>query len=48
MWRMAARLGGVALGRPLIGSVLGSGLAAPALVRAASVNVQYYPTPLTV
>ena len=34
MWRVAARIGGVALGRPLIGSVLGSGIAAPALVRA--------------
>jgi hypothetical protein len=34
MWRVAARIGGVAFGRPLIGSVLGSGFAAPALVRA--------------
>ena len=34
MWRVAARIGGVAFGRPLISSLLGSGFAAPALVRA--------------
>jgi hypothetical protein len=32
MWRVAACIGGVAFGRPLIGSVLGSGFAAPALI----------------
>ena len=40
MWRIAARLGGVALARPCIGSVLASGLAAPTLVRASSVSVR--------
>ena len=40
MWRIAARLGGVALARPCIGSVLASGLAAPALLRASSVSVR--------
>ena len=39
MWRIAARFGGVVCGRPLVGSVLGSGLAAPALIRATSVTV---------
>ena len=34
MWCVAARTGGVAFGRPLIRSLLGSGFAAPALVRA--------------
>ena len=36
MWRVAPRIGGVAFGRPLIGSVLGSGFAAPAPVRPTS------------
>ena len=37
MWRGAVRFGGAAfVGRSCIGSVLHSGLAAPALVRAAS------------
>ena len=40
MWRLASRLGGVTLARPLsIGSVLRGGLAAPALLRATSVTV---------
>ena len=39
MLHVTARLGGSVLGRSLIGSVLGSGLAAPALVRAATFTV---------
>ena len=40
MWHLAARLGGVTLARPLsISSVLTSGLAAPALLRATSVTL---------
>ena len=40
MWRLAARLGGVTVGRPLsVGGVLSSGLATPALLRATSVTL---------